>query len=166
MPLITDKGFVEDHWLRVAEDEPVPAEGDRIVPFSRLNAARLVRGNGQLGIHIDNDTSVSALEGLFEELDLISIDFPSFADGRGFSLAKRLRDRGYRGALRAAGPLVSDQYGHALACGFDSVEIPEDLAARQGEQDWIAAAKTFSATYQDGYHAPRTSILRARHAGA
>ncbi len=68
---------------------------------------------------------------------LIRIAFPSYADGRGFSLARRLRNVGYKGHLRAAGYVISDQFRYALACGFDDVEITEALAARQPEADWL-----------------------------
>ena len=62
--------------------------------------------------------------------------FPSFADGRGFSLARHLRGRGYAGRLRATGPVISDQYTMARRSGFDEVEIPDDLAARQPAGEW------------------------------
>jgi uncharacterized protein (DUF934 family) len=58
------------------------------------------------------------------------------ADGRGFSIASRLRAMGYRGRLRAAGPLVADQFGIARRVGFDEIELPEALAERQPEAQW------------------------------
>ena len=39
----------------------------------------------------------------------VVITFPNFADGRGFTLARSLRLRGYTGILRAKGPIISDQ---------------------------------------------------------
>ena len=43
------------------------------------------------------------------------IAFPAMGDGRGFSIARRLRAMGYRGVLRAKGPLVADQARAALS---------------------------------------------------
>ena len=94
--------------------------------------------------------------------ELVSISFPSPADGRGFSLAKQLRARGYTGTLRAFGPLIADQFGFALSCGFDEVEVPADLAARQPEAQWLTFARDASLAYQTGYAGTR-SILEARH---
>ena len=90
------------------------------------------------GIAIDmpNDADTEALVARFDDIDLIRIPFPSAQDGRGFSLARRLRDLGYRGRLRASGQVISDQFRYALDCGFDEVEIDDELAARQPEAHW------------------------------
>jgi phosphoadenosine phosphosulfate reductase len=50
--------------------------------------------------------------------------FPTFSDGRGFTLAARLRRMGFAGRLRAAGHVIADQYAMARRSGFDEVEIP------------------------------------------
>ncbi|MGL5447617.1 MAG: DUF934 domain-containing protein, partial [Rhabdaerophilum sp.] len=97
-------------------------------------------------------------------LSLIAIAFPSFSDGRGFSIAKSLRHAGYRGTLRAVGPLISDQFAYALACGFDEVELPEAVASRQPIAHWLAAARAFRATYQRNHQAQGTSIPDQRRA--
>ena len=84
----------------------------------------------------------TAPEQLAEHLGapLVRIAFPSFADGRGFTLARRLRDLGYEGRLRASGHVIADQYAMARRAGFDEVEIGADLAARQPEEQWLARA--------------------------
>ena len=68
---------------------------------------------------------------------IIRIYFPSFADGRGFTLAKLVRIRGFKGHLRAKGHIISDQYAIARRSGFDDVEISQDLADRQSETEWL-----------------------------
>lgn len=79
---------------------------------------------------------------LAEHMDaaLIRIPFASFADGRGFTLARRLRLAGFKGRLRAQGHVIADQYAMARRAGFDEVEIDETLAARQPEEQWQARA--------------------------
>lgn len=72
--------------------------------------------------------------------DLIAIDFPATGDGRGFSLARRLRALGYTGKLRASGRLIADQYAMARRVGFDEVEISPEIAERQPQEQWIARA--------------------------
>ncbi|MFN6951965.1 MAG: DUF934 domain-containing protein, partial [Albidovulum sp.] len=64
----------------------------------------------------------------------------AFSDGRGFTLARHLRGRGYTGRLRAKGPVISDQYAMARRSGFDEVEIPDELAQRQPAEEWIFRA--------------------------
>ncbi|MDO5705248.1 MAG: DUF934 domain-containing protein [Paracoccus sp. (in: a-proteobacteria)] len=72
--------------------------------------------------------------------DLIAVDFPAMTDGRGFSLARRLREIGFAGRLRATGKLIADQYAMARRVGFDEVEITPELAARQPQDQWLARA--------------------------
>ena len=72
--------------------------------------------------------------------DLIAIDFPAFSDGRGFSLARMLREQGYTGRLRATGRLIADQYAMARRVGFDEVQVAPDIAARQPQEQWLARA--------------------------
>lgn len=71
---------------------------------------------------------------------LIAIDFPAFNDGRGFTLARMLRELGYKGTLRASGRLIADQYAMARRVGFDEVQVAADIAARQPQEQWLARA--------------------------
>ena len=73
-------------------------------------------------------------------LSLICVGFPAFNDGRGFTVARRLRALGYKGRLRAVGPVIADQYAMARRVGFDEVEIPDALALRQPQEQWLARA--------------------------
>ena len=86
------------------------------------------------------DADIAPLAGRFDGVDIIRIQFPKFSDGRGFTLARRLRDMGFSGRLRAAGHLIADQYAMARRSGFDEVEISDDLAARQPQDQWQARA--------------------------
>lgn len=86
------------------------------------------------------DTDPAALPALADGTGLIRIAFPAFSDGRGFTLARRLRAAGFAGRLRATGHVLADQYAMARRSGFDEVEIPADLAARQPADQWQARA--------------------------
>ncbi|CUH80388.1 DUF934 domain-containing protein [Tropicibacter naphthalenivorans] len=98
-------------------------------------------------LDLASDTAPETLTGA-ETADMIRIDFPSFADGRGFTLARLLRLRGYKGQLRARGHVIADQYAMARRSGFDEVEIEDDLAARQPEDQWLARADWQAHDYQ------------------
>jgi uncharacterized protein (DUF934 family) len=80
-------------------------------------------------------------------LTLIRVAFPAFNDGRAFTIARRLRVLGYTGELRAVGPVIADQYAMARRVGFDAVEIPDELAERQPEAQWLARADWKSHDY-------------------
>ena len=74
----------------------------------------------------------------------LEIAFPSFKDGRGFTLARELRDRlGYQGWLRASGDLLPDQATHLRDVGFDDVLINENSTA-----SWERAAMRFKQRLQ------------------
>jgi uncharacterized protein (DUF934 family) len=97
---------------------------------------------------VPNDTDAAALASYFDKISLLAVDFPSSHDGRGFSLAQRLRRFGFDGELRAHGTVIADQFAHALACGFDAVEIDDALAARQPEDQWLAVARRVLPPYR------------------
>ncbi|MGC9448641.1 DUF934 domain-containing protein [Cereibacter johrii] len=127
--IVTDKGFAADDWPGA-----IPS----------LEALE----DGAAAVDLSNTDDPARLGNRLEQLGLIRIAFPSFSDGRGFTLAKRLRRMGYRGRLRAHGPLIADQYAMARRSGFDEVEIPDDLAARQPEDQWLFRADWQNHDYQ------------------
>ena len=112
----------------------------------RLNSERVIARDDGFHPLTEEARVVLAPDTPLDELtdhlhrDLIAIDFPTFSDGRGFSLARRLRELGYTGRLRAAGRLIADQYAMARRVGFDEVEVAPDIAARQPAEQWIARA--------------------------
>ncbi|MBY4891567.1 DUF934 domain-containing protein [Rhodobacteraceae bacterium N5(2021)] len=128
--IVTDTGFAPDDWTGHAAPlvEGVPANGT--------------------AVDIAPSDDVAVLAGVLARLTFIRVAFPSSADGRGFTLAKRLRAMGYRGRLRAAGHVLADQYAMARRAGFDEVEIDAALAARQPEAQWLARADWHAHDYQ------------------
>ena len=97
-------------------------------------------------LDLASDTNPQTVE--FAGKNMIRIDFPSFADGRGFGIARQLRSAGYRGRLRARGHVIADQYAMARRSGFDEVEISPDLAKRQPVADWQARSDWRAHDYQ------------------
>ncbi len=125
--IVTDTGFAADD--RREEFQPPEAPG----------AAALDLGP---------DADVSALIGQLEGVEAIRIAFPAFSDGRGFTMARRLRMMGFTGRLRAAGHVIADQYAMARRAGFDEVEITPELARRQPWEQWQARADWRAHDYQ------------------
>ncbi len=168
MPIIRHGSAVADDWTLIGPEDADAAlsDGDVIVPLARLDDALAVERNGRVGVDIGNDADTGTLQGLVGRVDLIQIDFPSFADGRGFSLAKRLRNLGFEGVLRAHGPLIADQAAFAESCGFDEIAIDDLHAARQAAEHFAEIRSVFATTYQEGLEpaGAKRSILSARHA--
>ena len=126
--LVTDAGF-----------GPVPN-----VDFVRLADIATHKGAVDL-THTDDP---EALADFLADVTLIRVAFPAFNDGRAFTIARRLRELGYAGTLRAFGPVIVDQYPMARRVGFDQVEIPDDLAARQPQDQWLLRADWQAHDYQ------------------
>jgi len=132
----------------------VPARGDVIIPLALWLARRdelLSRaGTGTLGVWLDANEGPEALDGDVQRFPLIAVNFPKFGDGRGYSIARLLRERyGYKGELRAIGDVLHDHLYFMEQCGFDAFALRED----QDAQEALSAFDTFSDSYQ-------TTVLR------
>ena len=117
--VVTDQGFGPDYWDQA---------------------------NGRETRDLASDVDPSTVD--FTDVQKIRIDFPTFADGRGFTIARQLRLAGFSGVLRARGHVIADQYAMARRSGFDEVEISPELARRQPESDWVFRANWRAHDYQ------------------
>ena len=131
--IVTDTGFGSDDWIH---------------GFTELDQLPANDTSPAVAVDVASDAEPSALEGRLHSIDLIRVDFPSFADGRGFTIARTLRLKGYTGRLRAKGHVLADQYAMARRAGFDEVEIDGILAERQPEDHWVARADWKAHNYQ------------------
>jgi uncharacterized protein (DUF934 family) len=160
MPLVENGRIVEDRYIRVLDDAPVPDRVPVIVPAKRFlaDAAELVRRDGALGVLWPNDRRVGELEPWLGHLALIALNFPKFRDGRAYSQARQLRETyGFRGTLRATGDVLRDQFHFLVRAGFDSFEVkkPADAAVFA---EVLARYSVFYQPAADG----RVSALRQR----
>ncbi|MEP1521648.1 DUF934 domain-containing protein [Ascidiaceihabitans sp.] len=114
--IVTDEGFAPETWTR-----GYTAFGDT--------------ANDVVALDVPSDINPDDIQ-VTPSLEMVRVDFPSFADGRGFTIARMLRLKGYTGRLRARGHVIADQYAMARRVGFDEVEITQDLAARQPQSQW------------------------------
>ncbi|MCK5933335.1 MAG: DUF934 domain-containing protein [Fulvimarina manganoxydans] len=162
MTVITPTGEKPDAYGAAETiEEALAMDGMPLLPLALAPAYSEKRPEARFALLVANDTPVEEIAPFFGKAETIAIAFPAFADGRGFSLAKRLRREGYEGTLRARGPLIADQFADALACGFDEVDLPETMANRQPVQQWLEAKDSMSVHYQTGYGEDR-SILQQR----
>ena len=150
--IIKDKTVMEDDWLLLrlaegdtAESVAVPL-GKVIVPLKVWQAQRdFLQSRTELGVWLASDERAEELQTELDKFALIAVDFPKFADGRGYSIAYHLRARfAYQGELRAIGDVLRDQMFYMQRVGFNSFAPRADKdihAALNGLSD-------FSLTYQ------------------
>lgn len=140
-----------DTWVVV----PRPADGDALsipdqpalIPADLWLAGKEhFEGRDDIGVWFDSHDEPEILDGLVNELKLIAVNFPKFSDGRGYSIARLLRERfGYQNELRAIGDVLLDQLQFMKRCGFDSYALRED-------KDATKAARSLS-FFSQGYQA-------------
>src|SRR5204863_9183981 len=160
MPLIKERRIVEDRFVRVLDDAPLPDGAPVLLPASRFlaDARDLVLRAAPTGVIWPNDRSVAELAPYLDWLALVALVFPNFRDGRAYSQARLLRERHqFRGELRATGQVLRDQFLFLQRAGFDSFEVTKasDAAA------FAETVQRYSVFYQptgDG----RPSTLTAR----
>jgi len=134
-----------------AESAPVPA-GRVIVPLALWQAQRAaLLSREDIGVWLASDARPEALAGDVARLPLIAVEFPKFTDGRGYTIAYRLRARyGYRGELRAFGDVLRDQLFYMQRVGFDAFALRTDC----DPHDAVQGLCDFSDSYQQSWDVP------------
>ena len=148
---------VEDPWIEVADDAPLPA-AHALISFARWQS--LVPGEtlpSPLGVVLEPEQDVRPLAPSLAGLDLVALRFPKFTDGRPSSRARLLRERyGFQGEIRAIGDILVDQLQMLRRCGFDSFLLADSQSPELAQ----AELERFTVHFQpgaDGHHP-----LRAR----
>ena len=143
--IIRNREIVDDDWVHVADDAELPATRT-IVTLARYAKGpdELLRQVPQLGVRVGSDKLPADIPEI-TRLALIAIEFPRFTDGRGYSIARQLRDRyQFRGELRAVGWVLRDQLFYMSRCGFTAFEVQPGKPLESALQ----AFQEFSVKYQ------------------
>ena len=148
MPLLKNNVLISDTWIHAGAEDQLPEAGDVIVPFSRLlrEFETLSKRSGKLGVVFTTVERAEALATFLPRLSVVVLSFPAFNDGRAYSIARQLRDFGYRGEIRATGNVLPDQLQFMLQVGFDAFDIGERFSL----EAWQSASKQMSLAYQRG----------------
>ena len=96
-----------------------------------LNSAGLA-GLPRPETEIAADVPPAGLAGLVPAgISAVAIRFARFSDGRGFTLARHLREAmGHSGVVLGCGHLIPDQADYLRRCGFSHVEIAPGALAQ------------------------------------
>lgn len=126
-------GFTADDRPRLGDDEPI-GDGAFFVSRARFLADRetLIAHGAKLGLVLEPADRLDDLVGDLASIGAIAVHFPKFGDGRGYSLARLLRDRhGFSGELRAFGDILWDQLEALSRVGFDTLEVTDEPTRRR-----------------------------------
>ena len=159
--IIRDGAIVNDDWILIASDHDTALpRGKLIVPLKvwALRKSELLARAEPIGVWLDGHGDVATLADSVDQLALIAINFPKFADGRGYSAAALLRTRyGFKGELRAIGDILRDQLFYMKRVGFNAFALRAD----KDIVDALKALNDFSESYQSATDQP-TPLFRRR----
>lgn len=131
----------------VSQSAPQPEEKEREVP--RQEQGEVLR--------LEPKDDPAAIADRLGQAARVEVNFPKFGDGRGYSIARLLRERyGYNGELRAVGAVTRDNLMFMEQCGFDAFLLRDGEDPRQA----LEAFGDFSETYQGTVAQPRPLFRR------
>jgi uncharacterized protein (DUF934 family) len=144
--LLRQREIVTDDWRYAGEPDAGGAQA-LIVPLAQLlsDIDSLSAKHERLGVRVGPAARLEEFSAHLPRLSLVAIEFPSPGDGRGYSIARLLRQRHrFTGEVRAVGAVKRDQVFFMARVGFDSLELAEgeDFDAAR------AALNLYSVAYQ------------------
>ena len=144
--LLKDGQVTDNTWTLVAEDAAELPAGDILVPLNlwQQQGSELDQHGGTVGVWLVGNEEIETVAELLIMAPVVAIKFPKFVDGRGFSMARLLRERyGYQGEIRAIGEIIRDQLYLLQRCGFNAFEF--------GAEVDLAEARKSLADFSDAY---------------
>jgi len=132
MPQLIKRGeIVDDIHTLVREASSLadlPEAMAVLVPLTLWLASRAALvARGDVGVWLAPHDDPALIASDLKLLPVVAVDFPTFTDGRGYSIARLLRERfDYRGELRAIGDIQRDQLFFLREVGFDAFDLRDD----------------------------------------
>lgn len=124
-------------------------EGERIVP--------LAQWQGEPGVLLGTADDPASIVAHLGQLSTIAIEFPQFTDGRGYTIARLLRERyGFKGEIRATGEVLRDNLFYLSRCGFDSFLLSDQSKLEEA----LSGLRDFSEGYQASVERPQPLFRR------
>ncbi|TXS95804.1 DUF934 domain-containing protein [Parahaliea maris] len=148
MPRLIKNGAVlsDEQWQAANPDADAAGPGS----IATLSQWEALGDKQDSAVQLEPGDGVEALLPHLDELALVAVNFPVFTDGRGFSYARELRERGYRGELRAVGGFIRDQLHYLSRCGFDAFQLADESQLEEA----VASLGDFSEHYQAAIDQP------------
>jgi len=148
MQVIKNQALCDVPWSIYAEGDPLDTD-NLLVPLSiwQENETLFKNSNTSVGLAFepDDDLQVLAREIDLTQFEALAVRFPKAVDGRGYSLARMLRERyKFEGDLLAIGDVLVDQLWLMHRCGFNVLVLRPD----QDIESALANLEPFSEQYQ------------------
>lgn len=141
--LIKDRGIIDDQWVTLLNPEEqlcsTEDSANIIVELAYWlsNKALLISRSGKIGILITGANEPEEFKDDLEQISLVAIDFPKFGDGRGYSIARLLRERyKFQQEIRAVGDVLRDQLRFMERCGFNAYALRADRDMEEALQSF------------------------------
>ncbi len=149
MPSLLRNGQIEqDSWLPPTE---------ALAPGHLATVSQYVEASEKpTAVQIEPGEGIADVLESLDSLELVAVNFPAFMDGRGFSYARELRERGYTGELRAVGAFIRDQLHYLSRCGFNAFQMDDESALEAAK----ASLNDFSEHYQAAIDKPQPLFKR------
>jgi len=158
--IIRNREVVHDSWqLPDGEQGAIPADGDIFVNPEVWRAQRdsLLARHGRLGLCLGPTDEPETIADDLAHFSAIAIRFPKFTDGRGYSIARLLRERyAYAGEIRAIGDVLPDNLFYLSRCGFNAFALKREDQLN----DALACLDDFSDGYQASVERPEPLFRR------
>lgn len=159
--IINNGAVVNDAWKIISKDAVnAPAGEHLILPLALwLRESNVVNQRNDIAVWFDSeDLPTAEIAGALQKLPLIAVNFPVFTDGRGFSIARLLRERfNYQGELRAIGYVLRDQLCFMKRCGFNSFDLSENTDVESA----LESLNDFTEYYQTSVDQPQPLFRRS-----
>lgn len=156
--IIKDRAITESEFT-VNDVENSSVDGSNaILPLTfYLEHRDQLIGRNDIGVWLEAGDEIEDVAEFVNELPIVALNFPAFADGRAYSSANILkRTMQYQGEIRAIGDVRRDQLSQMMHCGFNAFE----LADGQDANKCLEALDSFSDNYQSTVATPEPLFRR------
>lgn len=163
--IIKNGQIIDDGWqvLKLAEEQTAEAitlpDAPTLLPLAVWLARKdeILAGKQPVGIWLESNEGPETIANDLAHFTVIGVNFPKFADGRGYSTARLLRERfAYTGEIRALGDVLRDQLFLLRRCGFDAFAVRQDKDIEAA----LAGLTAFSESYQTAVDQPQPLFRR------
>ena len=163
--IIKNGQIVDDAWLVLKLSEEQAPESVALpdtpilLPLAVWLAHKdeILARKQPVGIWLESNEGPESIANDLKHFTIIGVNFPKFADGRGYSTARLLRERfAYSGEIRALGDVLRDQLFLLKRCGFDAFAVRQDKDIEAA----LAGLTAFSESYQTAVDQPQPLFRR------